>query len=193
MRQTLLSVYDLCGGRCDDLDSLPEGLRYIGLSGTVQRMKQIFRAIDDSYGLEFEGRALGRYNPTEVNKALNRVADLIQDITRKQYQAEEPKLLAFISDYKQFSEGLYRQRPAMIQRMMTEKKHRHQEEAAKQNRSRQQLELRRKNIQSGLMPIAKPGRCRMVLSARGWHAHDLQTAAFASDSGFAAALLYGWR
>jgi uncharacterized RDD family membrane protein YckC len=154
MRQTLLSVYDLCGGRCDDLDSLPEGLRYIGLSGTVQRMKQIFRAIDDSYGLEFEGRALGRYNPAEVNKALNRVADLIQDITRKQYQAEEPKLLAFIGDYKQFSEGLYRQRPAMIQRMMTEKKQRHQEETAKQNRSRQQLELRRKNIQSGLIPIA---------------------------------------
>lgn len=162
MRQTLLSVYDLCGGRCDDLDSLPEGLRYIGLSGTVQRMKQIFRAIDDSYGLEFEGRALGRYNPAEVNKALNRVADLIQDITRKQYQAEEPKLLAFISDYKQFSEGLYRQRPAMIQRMMTEKKHRHQEETAKQNRSRQQLELRRKNIQSGLMPIES-------LDDAGWY------------------------
>jgi uncharacterized RDD family membrane protein YckC len=162
IRQTLLSVYDLCGGRCDDLDSLPEGLRYIGLSGTVQRMKQIFRAIDDSYGLEFEGRALGRYNPAEVNKALNRVADLIQDITRKQYQAEEPKLLAFISDYKQFSEGLYRQRPAMIQRMMTEKKHRHQEETAKQNRSRQQLELRRKNIQSGLMPIES-------LDDAGWY------------------------
>ena len=162
MRQTLLSVYDLCGGRCDDLDSLPEGLRYIGLSGTVQRVKQIFRAVDDSYGLEFEGRALGRYNPAEVNKALNRVADLIQDITRKQYQSEEPKLLAFISDYKQFSEGIYRQRPAMIQRMMTEKKHRHQEETAKQNRSRQQLELRRKNIQSGLMPIAS-------LDDAGWY------------------------
>lgn len=154
MRQTLLSVYDLCGGRCDDLDSLPDGLRYIGLSGTVHRMKLIFRAIDDSFGLEFEGRALGRYNPADVNKARNRVADLIQDITRKQYQTEEPKLLAFIGDYKQFSEEIYRQRPAMIQRMMTEKKHRHQEETAKQNRSRQQQELRRKNIQSGLMPIA---------------------------------------
>ncbi|MFH0994866.1 MAG: RDD family protein [Pseudomonadota bacterium] len=155
MRQTLLSAYALCGGRCDDLDSLPEGLRYIGLSGTVQRMKQIFRAIDDGYGLEFESRALGRYSLTDVNKAQSRVADLIQDITRKQYQAEEPKLLAFISDYKQFSEDMYRQRPAMIQGMVTEKKRRHQEETARQIRNHQQLELRRKHIQSGVIPIAK--------------------------------------
>ncbi|MBI5590648.1 MAG: RDD family protein [Deltaproteobacteria bacterium] len=154
MRQTLLSDYGLCGGRCDDLDSLPEGLRFIGLSGTVQRLKLIFRAIDDGNGLEFEGRVLGHYNPTEVNKARNRVADLIQEISRKQYQAEEPKLLAFINDYKRLSEDLYRQRPAMIQRMMTEKKRRHQEEASRQTRNQQQLELRRKLIQSGALPIA---------------------------------------
>ena len=154
MRQTLLSSYLLCGGRCDDLDSLPEGLRYIGLSGTVHRMKLIFRAIDDSYGLEFEGRALGRYNPADINKVQNRVADLIQDITRKQYQAEEPKLLAFINDYKQFSEDIYRQRPEMIQRMTVEKKNRHQEETARQIQNQQQLELRRKHIQSGMIPIA---------------------------------------
>ena len=154
MRQTLLSDYGLCGGRCDDLDSLPEGLRFIGLSGTVQRIKLIFRAVDDGYGLEFEGRALGRYNPADVNKAQNRVVDLIQDITRKQYQAEEPKLLAFINDYKQFSDDMYRQRPAVIQQMIAEKKRRNQEEAAKQIRNQQQLELRRKHIQSGAIPIA---------------------------------------
>jgi uncharacterized RDD family membrane protein YckC len=154
MRQTLLSTYALCGGRCDDLDSMPEGLRYVGLSGTVQRMKLIFRAIDDGYGLEFEGRALGRYNPSDVTKAQNRIVDLIQDISRKQYQAEEPKLLAFIYDYQQFSEDMYRQRPAVIQRMMTEKKHRRQEETARQIRNRQQLELRRQAIQSGVTPIA---------------------------------------
>jgi hypothetical protein len=154
MRQTLLSDYALCGGRCDDLDSLPEGLRFVGLSGTVHRLKLIFRAIDDGYGLEFEGRALGRYNPADVSKALNRVTDLIQDITRKQYQVEEPKLLAFIDDYKHLSEDLYRQRPAMLQRMLTEKKRRHQEETARQIHNRQQLELRRKHIQSGVIPIA---------------------------------------
>ena len=153
MRQTLLSVYALCGGRCDDLDSLPEGLRYIGLSGTVHRVKQIFRAIDDGNGLEFETRALGRYNPGDVSRAQNRVADLIQEITRKQYQSEEPKILSFINDYKLLSEDLYRQRPAMIQRMMTEKKRRHQEETARQVRNSQKLETRRKQIQSGVIPI----------------------------------------
>jgi len=154
MRQTLLSTYGLCGGRCDDLDSLPEGLRYVGLSGTVQRLKLIFRAIDDACGQEYEGRALGRYNPSDVNKAQKRVSELIQEITRKQYQAEEPKILAFINDYKEISEDLFRRRPAVIQQMMAEKKHRHQEETAKQIRKSQQLELRRKHIQSGAMPIA---------------------------------------
>lgn len=154
MRQTLLSAYALCGGGCDDLDLLPEGLRYIGLTGTVQRVKQIFRVIDEGYGLEFEGRALGIYNQTDVNKAQNRFAELIQDISRKQYQAEEPKLLAFINDYKRLSEDLYRQRPAMIQRMMTEQKRRHQEETARRIQNQHQLELRRQHIQSGEIPIA---------------------------------------
>ena len=154
MRQTLLSAYALCGGGCDDLDLLPDGLRYIGLTGTVQRVKLIFRAIDDGYGLEFEGRALGIYNQTDVNKAQNRFAELIQDISRKQYQAEEPKLLAFINDYKHLSEDQYRQRPAMIQRMITEKKRRNQEETARRIRDQHQIELRRQHIQSGEIPIA---------------------------------------
>ena len=164
MRETLLSSYGLCGGSCDNLDLLPDGLRFIGVSGTVQHLKQIFESIDDYFGLQYENRALGHYNPEAVYTAQKKLTKQIQELSLKQYQAEEPKLLAFINDYQHLSEEMYRQRPGVIHQLLIDNKRLQEQEAARKELSRKQFEDHRKLLLAGSIPITN-------LEDAAWYYH----------------------
>lgn len=154
IRETLLSTYGLCSGHCDNLDALPEGLRFVGVSGTVHRLRIIFQAIDRVFGLMYEGRALDRHHPADIEAAQKQVDDLILSLMKNNYQSEGDRILAFIQDYQLLSKNLYQQRPDVIAKLILTKKSRQKAESIRQTKERQELEYRRKQIQSGAIPIA---------------------------------------
>ncbi|MGD9976074.1 MAG: RDD family protein [Desulfatirhabdiaceae bacterium] len=154
IRETLLTTYGLCGGNCDNLDALPDALRFVGVSGTVHRIRIIFETIDRVFGLTYENMALGRHNPDEIKATRKQVDDLILSLIKNDYQSEEVRILSFIRDYRQLSEKMYKNRPDVVQQVTLKKQKQQKEESARQMKALQELETKRKQILSGEIAIA---------------------------------------
>jgi hypothetical protein len=154
IRETLLTTYGLCGGNCDNLDALPDALRFVGVSGTVHRIQIIFETIDRVFGLTYENMALGRHNPDEIKATRKQVDDLILSLMKNNYQSEEVRILSFIRDYQQLSEKMYKNRPDVVQQVTLKKQKQLKEESARQMKALQELETKRKQILSGEIAIA---------------------------------------
>ncbi len=142
---TLINKYQFCKDGCNQLKALPDGLRYVGQSGTVRLVINVLEAIDAYYSSVYEQKGLGKYNRSKADNNDKKIAAAIHYLIGKKYGKEEENLLNFIYDYKKLSEKLYKGRVKTVALLFNEQK----KVLADQKKREKEKKLYEKLIKSG--------------------------------------------
>lgn len=178
IRQALQETYQVCQSTCQDFSRLPDGLRYVGLSGTARILQGIFEAADTAfanlYAPAISNRPPGATvtsltfpgNAAAIEKPLQQVGDGIEDLRRKNYDYVEAAILNFVFDYLLLSQTLFLQHAT--NRQLFEQQQAQQDEERRLMEARQARELaeRRARLTDGRQPVETLEDARWVYEAQ---------------------------
>ncbi|WP_028324719.1 DnaJ domain-containing protein [Desulfatirhabdium butyrativorans] len=145
IRDLLISGYDICSGPCENLDALPEGLRFVGVDQLAELLAEVFRTIDAIQSFRIETQGISASRSVEPERLNRRLDALMKNISGKHFGAAQAKIDQIISGYAGLSEMFFSRRMEMLPRLIEKLEAQRRAEDARQKSFRQkQLERNRK-------------------------------------------------
>jgi hypothetical protein len=156
IRSLLISGYDICSGSCENLDALPEGLRFVGVDQLAELLAEVFRTIDAIQSFRIETLNLSASRSVEPERLNRRLEALMENISGKHFGAAQAKIDQIISGYAGLSEMFFSRRMEMLPGLIQKLEAQQRAEDARQKSARQkQLERNRKILAGHLQATSR--------------------------------------
>lgn len=149
IRDALIADYDICSGSCDDLDRLPEGLRFFGVEQTAESVAEILRTIDSLNALRFGTVSSESMRSDTTDRLQERLDALLKTLSDKHFGSAQKTLDRFIFDYTRWSERFFLDRKEMLPAVVEAQKNRERQEAERRRQRMLQEQERQRSLRSG--------------------------------------------
>lgn len=151
IRSLLISGFDICSGPCENLDALPEGLRFVGIDQLAELLAEVFRTIDAIQSFRIETQATLASRSVEPERLNRRLDTLMENIARKHFGSAQAKIDRVITGYAGLSETFFAKRMAILPGLIEEMEAQRRLADARQKNVRQKQQERSRNILAGLI------------------------------------------